>query len=362
MEDILFYKYFAWHPTGSNTFKGQRLLSLNQIKVIVKDLMRCPEEQDIYTTIQNYNKDGSIANCPIYVDFDGASAQEDAKDFIKKFDEEFGVYPDIYFSGKKGFHVVVEYPIEHPRCHLAVKKLVNGLGNWFSLDQKVYTGRRLWRVPNTFHTSGGRYKIPLSPEELILFSFEEIQGLAHKRYSEPDSNIGFALATINEYGVNKINDKISEAIDSVERERVDISLSHCEGTWQENFTPCLRHMIENQPVDGECNLTLVTLAKFFKFYGVTLEDALNIILSYDHYYVRQQKERDVIKVFNSIYRSNIFSKVGCRFGTDGEIMRQYCDPLCVYNVEGVWFKQSKKTKNFAEKYKNKKGHYPEQGD
>lgn len=90
----------------------------------------------------------------------------------------------LYFTGQKGFHIECEAITLGigPAGDLAeVFRLVAGdlqkKLDITSMDFQVYDPRRMWRIPNSCHQFSGRYKIPLTPTEL-LGDVQEILSLA----------------------------------------------------------------------------------------------------------------------------------------------------------------------------------------
>jgi hypothetical protein len=91
----------------------------------------------------------------------------------------------VWFSGSKGFHVLVRpEPFElepHTQLTYAVKQIAIELRTKLelsNLDLSVYTVSRMWRVANTAHSSTGLYKIELTVNELAQLSSTDILTLA----------------------------------------------------------------------------------------------------------------------------------------------------------------------------------------
>jgi hypothetical protein len=109
-------------------------------------------------------------------DFDDKVNPNNARlDAIKLYDAFIGkgINPKnikIYFSGKKGFHVELDYrsymdkPIHE--LHLIYKMfyLINK-DDLLTLDKTIYSIRKQWRVVNTRHSGSGLFCIQISREE-----------------------------------------------------------------------------------------------------------------------------------------------------------------------------------------------------
>lgn len=325
-------RYLAWKLKGGG-FSGHKLLDDNQIRSIVQELYKNVTNYDIYKTIQEYDKSGKCLKCPIFADFDGLTAKEDALDFCNKIYNELDLTPYIFFSGSKGFHVIVDYPVNGIWCHDIVKRFMAIMGDWLSLDKSVYTNRRLWRFVNSFHTKGQRYKIQLSAEELFVLDMDQIRNLA----LNPTKTFVIDHSLSNK-AKEKMDGFISQIGNDMERQskatdsRVYDTYSN---SWRDNFTPCLKKMLETQPDDGFTNGTILTLTKFFKFYDVSYEECLGLIMSQKHYEERERSEKDVIKVIRSAYNNADFFKPNCKYGSDGIVMRRHCDIVCPYDERPI---------------------------
>jgi hypothetical protein len=309
---------------------------LPQINIIVNDLMKNPTAQNIFETIQNYDSEGNILSCPVYADFDGARSVKDARKFVTKFEKLTGIYPNIFFSGNKGIHLVTPFIIKHPKCHLVVQHIVRSLFDAESLDHQVYTRRRLWRVPSTYHTKSGCYKTYISPEELFTYDLSDMLEIYK---SKP----AFPCIIKNDSTIHIKNDVVKNMVDEAKRainkqiKSNTVKEFTTNESWSVNIFPCIRHILENCPEDGAMNTSICILAKFFKQHSIDCEKACNIIMEQPHYTIRQREQGDVIKVIYSIYKSNVNGKVGCKFNHEGELLRKFCDVLCYINPERPWF-------------------------
>ena len=327
----MLHKYLGW--CGSDgIFMGQKLLTHEVANTIITCLLTKPKTQDIYATVQDHDADGNTVQCPIFADFDGLSALEDTRDFVCKIESELDIVPRIYFSGNKGFHVIIPHMIKGARCHTVVQRLLEKFGSWMSLDSTVYTRRRLLRITNSFNLKGGLFKIPITQEELNLFGLEEIKMLATE--ARPWTAAPIVIPESKVLVLNELIERINGDLSSLPHtERKSLP---DDGNWHEAITPCLRTMLENCPEDGYMNASIVTLAKFFKFYMVECDDAIKLFMSYPHYANRERVGGDVTKVIKCVYRSEHSFKPHCAFGSDGVAMKRYCDVLCRYNPTILW--------------------------
>lgn len=87
---------------------------------------------------------------------------------------------EIWYSGNKGFHVIVNLDKEIPFTE--VKKLVFGkyAVGLVTIDPSVYLPTQVLRLPNSKHGKSGLYKVQLTQEELNTLSLDEIREIAKK--------------------------------------------------------------------------------------------------------------------------------------------------------------------------------------
>lgn len=107
---------------------------------------------------------------------DPAKAVTEAAHFVRHWEKEWDILPEalrIYWSGMKGISIEVPAALfgGFEPCTDIAKKLkvmaIKMAPNAETLDTSIYEKMRLWRVPNTKHSSSGLYKIPLTTKELF---------------------------------------------------------------------------------------------------------------------------------------------------------------------------------------------------
>ncbi|MDA1348906.1 MAG: AAA family ATPase [Chloroflexi bacterium] len=124
------------------------------------------------------------------IDFDGADlaqVQAQLREFLKvlnltyEIDGLRGVR--VYFSGAKGFHVLVSSALfggwePSAELPLRLKRLARRLTEGFAVDDKIYDQNRLLRLPNTVNIKSGLYKIPLETAQVLHEGIDKIVLLA----------------------------------------------------------------------------------------------------------------------------------------------------------------------------------------
>jgi hypothetical protein len=166
---------------------------------------RIDDKNDWYQSIMYYNDahkqifdvKGSIKGIrdvttnKLVFDFDSGdsikNSQADAARLVEKLRDR-GVNTEsvyIYYSGSKGFHVVVplDREVSPDNARALAEKYAGDLGTW---DTKIYDPARLLRIPGTKHQSSGRFKTPLSFEQLHALSIPEIMDMATVPYDEAE--------------------------------------------------------------------------------------------------------------------------------------------------------------------------------
>lgn len=313
------YRYLAW--ADGEYMKGYKLLDTQQVSNILVDLLSTPKSYDIYISMQKFDADGRALSCPIYADLDGEHALEDTRDLYSKIQGTYGT-PEVFYSGNKGFHVVLNYPVNGANCHKIVEGLVTDIGGWQALDRAVYTNKRLFRICNTFNTKGHRFKVKLSQAELFGRNIDEIRQLAMEpRPYKRDIMYGLMPGSIEkriEHHNKKAKaDDFIRSVIAVKDDSVDY--------------PCIQAIIDNCPIDGFFNKTIVLLARYFMETGKTEQECINTITKSKPYANRENREHDVVKVIRAMYRAGQSSRVNCLYG-DGELMLPHCSSMCMLKL------------------------------
>ena len=310
--------YFSWNRADRDHYEGHERLELRRQVNLLKVYQSEKESVNFFQSVQSYDSKGNLLSCPIYADLDGENAHPETIELVKAMINSFGVVPIVYFSGKKGFHVLINSPIRHSHPHLIAKEIVTGIcPNLETLDLRVYSALRMFRLEGSVHSGTGLYKTRLTLDQLINSQMYEIRELAkdHKRYVLENEIV--------------TNEKIAKAIMIAKQhfnlrpkrekreERVETGLRY--------IPPCIEYVLKHEPLNGEWNHTITDLAKFFNRFGLNEYTALDVMFQFDHWV---DDERHVRKVFKSIFRSQ--SYFPC---TNSSILDEQCVLKCRYNKE-----------------------------
>ncbi len=320
------YKYFAWKERGY--WRANELLSVPQIRSILNSL---EWRKEVFASIQNHDEHGNILSGPLWFDLDGHPdvVLKEARHFVAACEFVVNVTPRIYFSGGKGFHLIIERVIEHPRVHELVQDFAREMApSLTTLDPKVYRTRSMFRIPGSPASKLGYYKIELTRAELFTLSYDAIRQLAQRqRFIDTDHDPStldeetfdawLAIATTKLPVYDKL-EKVEHLARSVDME----------------ITPCIATMLTRPAPEGERNATAFTLARFFRSCELDEDSCRQIIMAQPHWEQFEVEGREVSKVLRSVYRTKGQSHLGCRGQSQtAEIMRSYCASPCPFRQD-----------------------------
>ncbi len=324
------YKIFAWKE--GTFWRGHRLVTLSQVEIMMKAL----PGREVFATIQTYDKDSNIVGCPLYFDIDGplGESQRVARLVVWQLQRMFGVVPYIFFSGNKGFHVILPHTITHERCHDVMLEIVKEHFDHPLIDRRVYRPRAMMRLPGSTASREGYFKIRISLDQLNNMSADEIRNLAKERrvfWTEPPD-------------MSKLDEgTMAECLDSATAKLPKITSATFQERAQDldqDMTACLRTILCDGVTSGARNQAIHVLARFFKQCGVPKATAISLIMENVSYQEAEAEERGVSKVVNSTYTSTQPQRVGCRAGKDRTLLKSHCDQLCHFNEDNFpWFRR-----------------------
>ena len=246
---------------------------------------------DIYCTIYKYDsEDQNTANfiAPLYLDLDiddiednFIKIKQDLLLIMRRLKTAFYLSDkdiEIYFSGSKGFHILVSHKIfgfEPGRdINKLYKKIAVDLKTYTvnkSVDTKIYDNKRLFRVPNTINHKTGLYKVPISYDKIkSINTFEELKQYA----TAPKLNV----PKVYKYNAKarEAFDEIIERIDAEEKAKINTKLAK-EFIQRKELLPCVQYILNHGAPNGARNNTTVALANSLFQVGKEYEEVLEII-------------------------------------------------------------------------------------
>lgn len=234
---------------------------------------RSHNNRDVFTSICRFSEPrrNSEYVCDFFLDIDSSDfgvARSEALIACRLLMERIGIDPDsveLFFSGAKGYHVVVPKSVfgdpegQHVMTvwsHLARRLIDAGCPH---IDTAVYEKSRLWRLPNSINTKTGLYKIALEYKELADLGLDYVLGLA-KQPREFDS----AAVPIESPKATKW---MHDALAWAEREaQLQARRPRVSGRgWR--LPPCIKAIERSTIPDGMRHIAYYNYARFFATIG-----------------------------------------------------------------------------------------------
>lgn len=304
------YKYFTW-TDESGYFCGQNLLHRSQIAKLLEH-SKAPEEA--FATIQDYDEEGNCIGCPLYFDIDSPSlwdAYNEMQELVEDLRCTLEIEPLVWFSGSKGFHIVCPIYVRHERCHEIVRMMVDDVTDIG--DRSVYRSRSMWRCNKTWNEKGNGYKIR-TQSHFKLDSMINGSRMCNDLYYDPPI---FRDAKIERYVAK---------LPTFEERMTEIG-----DDFSKDFKPCMRKIWEAEsPPEGQRHHFLHIMARHCYRSGLSSSEAIHLFAT--HHFWSTVKARDYEKVIMSVYR-NGKGLIGCKTGTDSEVLQPFCSKLCNLNDE-----------------------------
>ena len=272
--------------TKNGFFTRNYFIDISQLNNNIKNY-----DGDVYSTVYRYDsKDQNTANfiAPLYLDLDIDDIEhnfnkikQDLALVLRRLKTLFYLSDkdiELYFSGSKGFHILVNQNIfgfEPSRdLHKQLKKVAVELKTYTinkTIDTKIYDNKRLFRVPNTINHKTGLYKVAISYEKVKnMQSFEELRTYASKpKIAKP------CIYKFNPKA-REAFDELIDKIDTEERAKINTKLAK-EFIQKRELLPCVQYILKNGCAKGQRNNTTVALANSLFQIGKDFDEVLEII-------------------------------------------------------------------------------------
>ena len=297
----------------------------------VEELRRKYENEDVYLSVYRYESedfDNCLLSGNFYLDLDDAKDPSVALVEIRKTIEilrKLGI-PDehiyVYWSGCKGFHV--EVPIElfngtpHRDLNLIWKtfaQMIDEHQQLTHIDWSIYDRRRLWRIANSRNSKTGLYKIPLSIQEVMTLSVDEIRKLAKESRPLPDRKAPSPLPNLETLWKEILYRIQLTPIETPEKREKPLT------PYTGPDLPCIKAYLglRLKEHEGRNNAAHLIYSYYLNFKGYTLEEAESILRDWN----RKNPEplgEDEIK---AIMKSNQKKPYG--YGCSHPLKQPYCN-------------------------------------
>lgn len=228
---------------------------------------------DTYSTIYKYDnkiQDGANIIAPLYIDLDIDDLEKDfeklRRDVLllcRRLKTLFNLTEDniqLYFSGSKGFHIIVPYTvfgIEPCRdLNDKYKLIALELKSYTitkSVDTRIYDSKRLFREPNTVNTKTNLYKVPITLEQIRNISYQDLIAYANqpKEIIDVDTEFNPKSKEAFETLVHSIKERQKKTVNhKVARQMLE----------NKELLPCVKYILQNGAVKGGRNNTAMALA------------------------------------------------------------------------------------------------------
>ena len=245
---------------------------------------------DKYMTIYSYDsKDINTCNfvAPLYLDFDIDDLEHnysklirDLKIVIYRLKTELHLEErdiEIYFSGAKGFHIIIDHRILGFEPSRTLNKDLKTIALYFKastftkcIDTGIYDYRRLFRVPNTINTKTGLYKVPIMFKDLINMSYEDLLKYASRPHT---------LMKKPKIYNKKVHDAFYELLHRLsEREKRTVNTSIArQYVSNKKLLPCVEYLLQNGADEGQRNNCTIALASALFQIGHSKEEVIEIL-------------------------------------------------------------------------------------
>lgn len=182
-------------------------------------------------TLSGYDKEVYADCLTLDIDHKDLNVSLDTiRKFLQHLQHNYEIYPKhlrLNFSGSKGFHIRI--PAElfggfAPSTHLHLqhkdiyKKITNGF-DYF--DKSIYKRIGLFRIPNTINKKTNLRAVPLSYDEIMKLSIEEIKQLAAKERNVEYIDVDELVANEILVDLKKQSEKIEITDEDIEDEEND---------------------------------------------------------------------------------------------------------------------------------------------
>lgn len=251
-------------------------------------------ESDTYCTIYKYDNE-NIDSCnfiaPLYLDLDIDNIEEDynklirdLKILIHKLVTEFHVEQNdiqIYFSGSKGFHLIISeniFGFEPGRTlNKDLKKVAVYLKAYTltkCIDTKIYDYKRLFRINNTINSKTGLYKVRVLYNDLINMSYDELI-----EYASKPKDIKADDYLYNDKASESFTNLI-EKLNKRDREKINIQVAK-EYIRKKELLPCVKYILQNGSPNGQRNNSTIALANSLFQVGYNQDEVIEIITTWN---------------------------------------------------------------------------------
>lgn len=182
----------------------------------------------------------------------------------------------IFFSGNKGFHIIVSHHV----FGLTPCKNLNDLYKIIALkansntvykmvDTRIYDKKRLFRLPHSINCKTGLYKVPITEEVLRKSDYDFI-----REYASCDQSMAFESGQLNIDAKNAF-EKLTKRIARPRPKTSSVINKDYE------IPLCIKRVFALGAQDGQRNNTLIIIASSLFQKGFNLEDCIESLRAWN---------------------------------------------------------------------------------
>ncbi len=245
-----------------------------------------PDDIEAKDIKYNEHLDSMNAISSMYLDFDMDADREGAYDDLR-FQCERVIHVlvniwkipsnmlQIYFSGNKGFHVVVPHEVLNLKPCQNINDVLKRVAMFFkvqfsadTLDTAIYDRRRLFRLPNSINSKSGLYKVPITFKQLHEFSQEQM-----KEWAKEPRQYPFVVPRHIPEAAKQFTNivRIKETHKAKPKKKLEIPKD------KQQMLPCVDHLLRTSIPKGSRNRTMVALASSIMQAGYDYDETMEII-------------------------------------------------------------------------------------
>jgi hypothetical protein len=286
-----FRSEYVYVDVHSSAQKQWRRVKIDQVD---EKLLKPSKNFKCFKSVQRYNKahaePGEHVWMPLFFDLDNEKDPGITIDDVKKL---YGYMTEVlqihhhfvrmYFSGKKGFHVVIEpecFDIRpHHEIHLKIRKAALNISEHLDLktfDSKVYSVRRVLRIHNSIHEGTKLFKIEVSLGDLAK-GIDFIKEKAKRPQEdvtpeEPSEEVSISQEAKEFWDGIRLEVEEAEELSNLKPDH----MIHDFG----ELPVCIKHMLSLPalPTSHSGNRTILSLAAYMKDIGWTEQKTVETLV------------------------------------------------------------------------------------
>jgi hypothetical protein len=209
----------------------------------------------------------------------------------------------IYYSGQKGLHIIVNAKIlgvkpmpELNHVYKVIAKEIHKMSKHKTIDTGIYDNARLLSLPGVQHPVTGRYKIPLTFDELRTLSFDSVKKLARSKRKIAHKEARYnpkAYRIFQSYIVDWEKEKASQSRKS--NKGFEKKMNFCP--------PCIESILNRPCPNGFRNNTAAVLSSYFKQRGWSKKKGWEELNKWNDEYANLT-QTELTTTFESIYNGD----------------------------------------------------------